>query len=55
MTRLELAKAKMTIALREFVIRERQYNTARRGLIKVMKTIAKLEIQIEKHKLARTQ
>lgn len=55
MTRQELAKAKMTIALREFVIRERQYNTARRGLIKVMKTIAKLEIQIEKYKLARTQ
>lgn len=54
MTRHELAKAKLKVALRELVIRERQYNAAKRGLIKVMKTIAKLEIQIEKHNLART-
>jgi hypothetical protein len=36
------------------VIRERQYNAAKRGLTKVMKTIVKLESQIEKHNLART-
>jgi hypothetical protein len=34
------------------VIRERQYNVAKRGLIKVMRTIAKLEEQIEKANLA---
>jgi hypothetical protein len=54
MTRHELAKAKLKVALRELVIRERQYNAAKRGLIKVMKTIVKLESQIEKHNLART-
>lgn len=54
MTRQELAKAKLKIALRELVIRERQYNAAKRGLIKVMKTIVKLESQIEKYNLART-
>jgi hypothetical protein len=54
MTRQELAKAKLKIALRELVIRERQYNAAKRGLIKVMNTIAKLKSQIEKYNLART-
>ena len=52
MTRKELAKAKLKMALRELVIRERQYNVAKRGLIKVMRTIAKLETQIEKANLA---
>ena len=52
MTRQELAKAKLKVALLELVIRERQYNVAKRGLIKVMKTIAKLEAQIEKRNLA---
>ena len=52
MTRKELAKAKLKVALRELVIRERQYSVAKRGLIKVMKTIAALEIQIEKANLA---
>ena len=54
MTRQELAKAKLKIALRELVIRERQYNAAKRWLIKVMNTIAKLESQIQKYNLART-
>lgn len=52
MTRKELAKAKMKVALRELVIRERQYNVAKRGLIKVMRQIAKLEEQIEKYNVA---
>ena len=52
MTRKELAKAKLKIALRELVIRTRQHNVARRGLIKVTKIIAKLEAQIEKANLA---
>ena len=52
MTRKEQAKAKLKMALRELVIRERQYNVAKRGLIKVMRTIAKLEEQIEKINLA---
>lgn len=52
MTRKELAKAKLKIALRELVIRERQYNTARRGLTKVLATVEKLEAQIEKYNLA---
>ena len=52
MTRKDLAKAKLKMALRELVIRERQYNVAKRGLIKVMRTIAKLETQIEKANLA---
>ena len=52
MTRQELAKAKLKVALRERVIRERQYNVAKRGLIKVTKTIAKLEAQIAKRNLA---
>ena len=52
MTRQELAKAKLKVALRERVIRERQYNVAKRGLIKVTKTIANLEAQIEKRNLA---
>jgi len=52
MTRQEQAKAKLKMALRELVIRERQYNVAKRGLIKVMRTIAKLETQIEKANLA---
>jgi hypothetical protein len=52
MTRKELAKAKMKVALRELVIRERQYNVAKRGLIKVMRQIAKLEEQIEKYNMA---
>ena len=52
MTRQELAKAKLKVALRERVIRERQYNVAKRGLIKVTKTIANLEAQIAKRNLA---
>ena len=52
MKRQDLAKAKLKMALRELVIRERQYNVAKRGLIKVMRTIAKLEEQIEKANLA---
>jgi len=52
MTRKELAKAKLKVALLELVIRERQYAVAKRGLLKVMKTIAKLETQIEKTNLA---
>ena len=52
MKRQDLAKAKLKMALRELVIRERQYNVAKRGLIKVMRTIAKLETQIEKANLA---
>jgi hypothetical protein len=52
MTRKELAKAKLKVALRERVIRERQYNVAKRGLIKVTKTIANLEAQIAKRNLA---
>ena len=52
MKRQDLAKAKLKRALRELVIRERQYNVAKRGLIKVMRTIAKLETQIEKANLA---
>ena len=52
MTRKELAKAKLKAARLELVIRERQYEVAKRGLIKVMKTIAKLEAQIEKANLA---
>ena len=52
MTRKELAKAKLKVALLELVIRERQYAVAKRGLIKVMKTITALEIQIEKANLA---
>lgn len=52
MKRQDLAKAKLKMALRELVIRERQYNVAKRGLIKVMRTIAKLETQIEKINLA---
>jgi len=52
MTRKELAKAKLKVALLELVIRERQYAVAKRGLIKVMKTIAALEMQIEKTNLA---
>jgi hypothetical protein len=52
MKRQDLAKAKLKTALRELVIRERQYNVAKRGLIKVMRTIAKLETQIEKANLA---
>lgn len=52
MTRKEQAKAKLKMALRELVIRERQYNVAKRGLLKVMRTIAKLETQIEKINLA---
>ncbi len=54
MTRQELTKAKLKIALRELVIRERQYNVAKRGLVKVMKTISKLGSQLEKYNLART-
>ena len=50
MKRQDLAKAKLKMALRELVIRERQYNVAKRGLIKVMRTIAKLEEQIENTK-----
>jgi hypothetical protein len=52
MTRKEQAKAKLKMALRELVIRERQYNVAKRGLLKVMRTIVKLEEQIEKANLA---
>jgi hypothetical protein len=52
MTRKELANAKLKVALRELVIRERQYAVAKRCLIKVMRTIAKLETQIEKANLA---
>ena len=52
MKRQDMAKAKLKMALRELVIRERQYNVAKRGLIKVMRTIAKLETQIEKINLA---
>ena len=52
MKRQDMAKAKLKMALRELVIRERQYNVAKRGLIKVMQTIAKLETQIEKINLA---
>ena len=52
MKRQDLAKAKLKMALRELVIRERQYNVAKRGLIKVMRTIAKLETQIEKANMA---
>ena len=52
MKRQDLAKAKLKMARRELVIRERQYNVAKRGLIKVMRTIAKLEEQIEKANLA---
>ena len=52
MKRQDMAKAKLKMALRELVIRERQYNVAKRGLIKVMRTIAKLETQIEKANLA---
>jgi hypothetical protein len=52
MTRKELAKAKLKVALLELVIRERQYAVAKRGLLKVMRTIAKLETQIEKANLA---
>lgn len=52
MKRQDMAKAKLKMALRELVIRERQYNVAKRGLIKVMRTIAKLEEQIEKANLA---
>jgi hypothetical protein len=52
MTRKELAKAKLKVALLELVIRERQYAVAKRGLLKVMKTIAKLETQNEKANLA---
>ena len=52
MTRKEQAKAKLKMALRELVIRERQYNVAKRGLIKVTKTIANLEAQIAKRNLA---
>ena len=50
MKRQDMAKAKLKMALRELVIRERQYNVAKRGLIKVMRTIAKLEEQIENTK-----
>jgi len=50
MTRQEQAKAKLKVALRELVIRERQYAVAKRGLLKVMRTIAKLEEQIENTK-----
>ena len=54
MTRKEQAKAKLKVALRELVIRERQYSAAKRGLIKVMKEIAKLGEQLEKYELAKT-
>lgn len=54
MTRQELTKAKLKVALRELVIRERQYAVAKRGLIKVMKEIAKLGEQLEKYELAKT-
>lgn len=54
MTRQELTKAKLKVALRELVIRERQYNAAKRGLIKVMREIAKLGEQLEKYELAKT-
>ena len=54
MTRQELTKAKLKVALRELVIRERQYAAAKRGLIKVMKEIAKLGEQLEKYELAKT-
>ena len=52
MKRQDLAKAKLKVARLELVIRERQYEVAKRGLIKVMKIIAKLEAQIEKANLA---
>ena len=52
MIRKEQAKVKLKMALWELVIRERQYNVAKRGLIKVMRIIAKLEEQIEKANLA---
>jgi hypothetical protein len=54
LTRQELTKAKLKVALRELVIRERQYAVAKRGLIKVMKEIAKLGEQLEKYELAKT-
>jgi hypothetical protein len=47
MTRIELYKQKLKAAKSELPMRQRQYNSALRHLVKTVKTISQLEQKID--------